>query len=74
ADAIKPGARAVLEQKAQKLTGAADSAAPPAGRAVYGWHIAEGGPTFFWPIARRRQKQKGNILTSRLSSFRRNLR
>lgn len=47
ADAIKPGARAVLEQKAQKLTGAADSAAPPAGRAVYGWHIAEGHADIF---------------------------
>lgn len=47
ADAIKPGARAALEQKAQKLTGASDSAAPPAGRAVYGWHIAEGHADIF---------------------------
>ena len=47
ADAIKPGARAALEQKAQKLTGAPDSAVPPAGRAVYGWHIAEGHADIF---------------------------
>ena len=47
ADTVKPGARAALEQKAQKLTGAADSAAPPAGRAVYGWHIAEGHADIF---------------------------
>jgi molybdenum ABC transporter molybdate-binding protein len=47
ADAIKPGARATLEQKAQKLTGAPDSAVPPAGRAVYGWHIAEGRADIF---------------------------
>jgi len=42
ADALRPGAGATLEQKAQKVTGAADSPMPPAGRAVYGWHIAEG--------------------------------
>ncbi len=42
ADAVRPGARAALEQKARKLTGAPDSAVPPAGHAVYGWHIAEG--------------------------------
>jgi ABC-type molybdate transport system substrate-binding protein len=47
ADAIKPGARAVLEAKAQKLTGAPDSPAPPPGRAVYGWHIAEGRADIF---------------------------
>jgi molybdate transport system substrate-binding protein len=47
ADAVKPGARATLEQKAQKLTGAPDSAVPPAGRAVYGWHIAEGRADIF---------------------------
>jgi molybdate transport system substrate-binding protein len=47
ADAVKPGARATLEEKAQKLTGAPDSAVPPAGRAVYGWHIAEGRADIF---------------------------
>jgi molybdate transport system substrate-binding protein len=42
ADAIKPGAQAALEKKALKLTGAKDSAVPPAGRIAYGWHVAEG--------------------------------
>ena len=42
ADAIKSGARALLEKKALQLTGSATSAQPPAGRAVYGWHVAEG--------------------------------
>jgi molybdate transport system substrate-binding protein len=46
-DAIKPGAGAILEKKALKLTGSATSAAPPAGRAVYGWHIAEGRADMF---------------------------
>jgi len=41
ADAIKPGAQAVLEKKALQLTGSAGSATPPAGRTVYGWHVAE---------------------------------
>jgi ABC-type molybdate transport system substrate-binding protein len=47
AEAVKAGARAVLEAKAQKLTGAPDSPAPPPGRAVYGWHIAEGRADIF---------------------------
>jgi molybdate transport system substrate-binding protein len=46
-DAIRPGAGAKLEQKALKLTGSATSAAPPAGRSVYGWHIAEGRADIF---------------------------
>jgi molybdate transport system substrate-binding protein len=41
AEALKPGARDVLERKAIKLTGARDSAAPPAGTNVYGWHVAQ---------------------------------
>jgi molybdate transport system substrate-binding protein len=41
AGAIKPGAQAVLELKARQLTGTPDSAVPPAGRAIYGWHLAE---------------------------------
>jgi molybdenum ABC transporter molybdate-binding protein len=41
AESIKPGAEAILEKKALQLTGAANSAAAPAGRTVYGWHIAE---------------------------------
>jgi len=47
ADAVRPGAGAILERKALKLTGSATSAAPPAGRAVYGWHIAEGRADIF---------------------------
>jgi molybdate transport system substrate-binding protein len=47
ADAIKPGARVELEHKALLLTGAAGSAAPPAGRTVYGWHVAEGRADIF---------------------------
>ena len=42
AEAIKPGAQAALEKKALQLTGGAASATPPAGRTVYGWHVAEG--------------------------------
>jgi molybdenum ABC transporter molybdate-binding protein len=41
AEAIRPGAQSVLEKKALQLTGAANSAPAPAGRIVYGWHIAE---------------------------------
>ncbi|MFZ3355029.1 MAG: molybdate ABC transporter substrate-binding protein [Xanthobacteraceae bacterium] len=47
ADTIRPGARAVLESKALKLTGTAESAVPPAGLPVYGWHIAEGRADIF---------------------------
>ena len=47
AEAIKPGAQAILEKKALRLTGGAASAAPPAGRAVYGWHVAEGRADIF---------------------------
>jgi molybdenum ABC transporter molybdate-binding protein len=47
AEKPKPGAKAVLDAKALKLTGAADSAKPPAGRVVYGWHVAEGRADIF---------------------------
>jgi molybdenum ABC transporter molybdate-binding protein len=47
AEALRPGAKAALEKKALRLTGAADSAAPPAGRNVYGWHVAEGHADIF---------------------------
>jgi hypothetical protein len=42
-----PGAKAMLEAKARRLTGAADSAKPPAGRNIYGWHVAEGRADIF---------------------------
>jgi molybdate transport system substrate-binding protein len=47
ADAIRPGARTILESKALKLTGTAESAVPPDGLPVYGWHIAEGRADIF---------------------------
>jgi molybdate transport system substrate-binding protein len=47
AEATKPGAQAALEAKALLLTGGATSAQPPAGRTVYGWHIAEGRADIF---------------------------
>ena len=47
AEAIRPGAGATLAKKALRLTGAADSLAPPAGRNVYGWHVAEGRADLF---------------------------
>ncbi len=37
ADEIQPGAYAVLDAKALKLTGAADSPKPPPGRGTYAW-------------------------------------
>jgi molybdate transport system substrate-binding protein len=45
--AIKPGTQAALENKALQLTGDTGSAQPPAGRAVYGWHVAEGRADIF---------------------------
>jgi len=47
AEAVRPGAKATLEQKAQKLTGAKDSATPPKGRIAYGWHVDEGRADIF---------------------------
>jgi molybdate transport system substrate-binding protein len=47
AEALKAGAQDRLERKARKLTGGKDSAAPPPGRTVYGWHVAEGRADIF---------------------------
>jgi molybdate transport system substrate-binding protein len=47
AEALKKDAQEMLERKALKLTGAKDSAAPPPGRVVYGWHVAEGRADIF---------------------------
>lgn len=47
AEKLKQGTKTALESKALKLTGAADSAKPPAGRVVYGWHVAEGRADIF---------------------------
>jgi len=46
-EALKAGAQEALESKALKLTGAKDSATPPAGRVVYGWHVDEGRADIF---------------------------
>jgi molybdenum ABC transporter molybdate-binding protein len=60
AEAVKPGAQAVLEKKALQLTGNPSSAQPPAGRAVYGWHVAEGRADIFlaYCTATREAKQQ----------------
>jgi ABC-type molybdate transport system substrate-binding protein len=42
ADAVQPGAYATLDSKALKLTGAADSPRPPAGKAFYAWAMDTG--------------------------------
>lgn len=42
ADAVQPGAYAALDGKALKLTGAADSPRPPAGKAFYAWAMDTG--------------------------------
>jgi ABC-type molybdate transport system substrate-binding protein len=42
ADSVQSGAYAWLDAKALKLTGAADSPKPPAGRAFYAWAMDEG--------------------------------
>lgn len=47
AEALKPGAQDTLEKRSRKLTGAKDSAVPPAGRVPYGWHVAEGRADIF---------------------------
>jgi molybdate transport system substrate-binding protein len=41
AESLGPGARRVLETKALKLVGAADSPQPSGGRSAYAWHIDE---------------------------------
>ncbi len=47
AEALQAGAQRALQEKSLQLTGSATSAAPPAGRNVYGWHIAEGRADIF---------------------------
>src|SRR5262245_14546988 len=47
AELLKPGAQAALEKKSFQLTGGPNSAKPPAGRTVYGWHVAEGRADIF---------------------------
>jgi ABC-type molybdate transport system substrate-binding protein len=47
ANAVRSGSRNILEQKAQQLTGGPSSATGPAGRSIYGWHVAEGRADIF---------------------------
>jgi ABC-type molybdate transport system substrate-binding protein len=47
ADQLRPGTFSLLEDKALQLSGGPTSATPPAGRSVYGWHIAEGRADIF---------------------------
>ena len=47
AETVRPNSRSALETKALQLTGGATSAAPPAGRSAYGWHLAEGRADIF---------------------------
>jgi ABC-type molybdate transport system substrate-binding protein len=64
AEVIKHGAQAILEKKALQLTGGAGSATPPAGRTVYGWHVAEGRADIFLTYctnARAAQKEDSGL-------------
>lgn len=47
ADALRPGARKILEGKALQLVGSPMSATPPAGHTAYGWHVMEGRADIF---------------------------
>jgi molybdenum ABC transporter molybdate-binding protein len=58
AEAVKPGARSILEAKALQLTGATTSAVPPAGRSVYGWHVGQGRADIFLTYCTNAQTAK----------------
>ena len=47
ADLMQPGAGAVLDAKALKLTGAPGTPLPPDGRSMYAWHVMEGRADLF---------------------------
>ena len=47
ADTVRPGSRVILEAKALKLMGGADSPAPPAGQDVFPWNEREGHADLF---------------------------
>ena len=66
AEAVRQSAQSVLEKKALQLTGGPGSAAPPAGRNAYGWHIAEGRADIFLAYctaARDAQKENAGLQT-----------
>ena len=64
AEQLKPGANAALEKKALLLSGGPASAAPPQGRSVYEWHVAEGRADIFlaYCTATRTAKQDNPAL------------
>ncbi len=64
AEALKPGAQAVLESKALQLMGNPGSLQPPPGRTVYGWNIEEGRADIFlaYCTATREAKQQNPAL------------
>jgi molybdate transport system substrate-binding protein len=68
ADAIRPGARAVLESKALKLTGTTESAMPPAGLPSMAGTLPKAAPTFSSPTAPPRPKPTSNIRANRSSN------
>ena len=59
AETLKAGSFAALEKKALQLTGNSASATPPAGRAVYGWHVAEGRADIFLAYCTATREAKG---------------
>ncbi|MEA2794282.1 MAG: molybdate transport system substrate-binding protein [Bradyrhizobium sp.] len=64
AEAIRPNAQLALEKKSRQLTGGAASAVAPAGRSLYGWHIAEGRADIFLAYctaARDAQKENADL-------------
>jgi molybdate transport system substrate-binding protein len=64
AEAIRPNAQLALEKKSLQLTGGAGSAVAPAGRSLYGWHIAEGRADIFLAYctaARDAQKENADL-------------
>ena len=74
AEAVKTGSRKILEQKAQQLTGGPSSASGPAGRSVYGWHVAEGRADIFLTYCTGARWRSGRTPGSRLWPCRSRLR
>jgi len=68
-ETIRPGVGVTLEHKALQLVGTGNSALPPPGHSVYGWHIAEGRADIFLAYCTataEAQKQYPNLLTIEL--------
>ena len=65
AEAVRPGAQAILEKKALQLAGGPASATPPSGRTVYGWHVAEGRADIFLTYCSMHDPPRKRIPVSR---------